>query len=695
VIVESPAKAETIRRLLGGRYAVKACRGHVRDLPERGLGVRIEEGFAPEYEIARGKSRVLAELRRASAGPGTVYLASDPDREGEAIAWHLAEALGLPAARVRRVAIREITARGVAEAFGSPGEIHLPRVHAQQARRVLDRLVGYRLSPLLWKKIGRGLSAGRVQSVALRLVAEREREISAFAPRTTWSVVARLEQRGREFLAESPHLGDAAAAEALARGLRERGEAEVVDVRAGERAEPPPPPFTTSGLQQQAFLELGLSAKRSMAAAQQLYEGVRLGREGSVGLITYPRTDSFRASAGAVAEARAVIARLHGPSALPERPVFRGRRRGAQDAHEAIRPADPGRLPDPLRGPLRADLFRLYRLIWRRFLESQMKPARARIVDVALKSGVATLAARGREVLEQGWRASGGPLRGAPDPLPSLAVGDRVALRGVAVERHVSEPPPRHTEASLVKALERHGIGRPGTYAPTLALLQERGYVDLQERRLAPTELGLLVSDKLVRHFPSLVDTGFTARMEEELDGIEDGAASWTDVLSTFYARFSEDLEKARREMEGEKGREAPGAEACEACGKPMQVRWSRHGRFLGCSGYPVCKGRRSSGEEESLGEPCERCGSRMRARSGPRGRFLGCSRYPRCKGARPLPLKASGIEIPADWKESCDKCGRPLKIRHGRRGGYIACSAYPVCKNTRRFPRAWRTDPA
>ncbi len=685
VVVESPAKARTIQAFLGPAYLVKACLGHVRDLPERSLGIDLEHGFEGDYRILRSRGRVLSELRRLSAGTEKIYLAPDPDREGEAIAWHLIEALKLPAERVRRIAFHEITERAVREALEHPAELSVPRVQAQQARRFLDRIVGYKLSPLLWNKVGRGLSAGRVQSVAVRLVVEREREVAAFKSEEYWMLTARLGHGGRTFDASPEGRLSEAAANARLEELRNQP-FEVVKASVKERLEPPPPPFTTSLLQQQASLQLGYPAKRTMALAQELYEGIRLGPGGAAGLITYLRTDSFRVAGQALAEVRDLIGRRFGASALPEKAVFRAKRTGMQEAHEAIRPTSVQRTPEELRPYLKEAQHRLYRLIWTRFVASQMKPARFRVTDVELNAGGVLFKARGEERIFDGFRAVLGGTPEAP-PLPALATGDRPVVRELRSARHLTEPPDRYGEASLVKALERHGIGRPGTYAPTLSTIQERGYVRLEGRRLVPTELGTLVNDKLVGHFESVVSTGFTARLERDLDRIEAGKAVWTEVLGNFHELFSLDLEQARKGMASEKGREETGA-VCEKCGRVMLVRWNAQGRFLGCSGYPDCKEIRRAAEPGA--GTCELCQAPMRAKSGRLGRFLSCSRYPECRNTRPIPKGGKNVDIPPGWKEDCDKCGKPLKIRHGRRGGYIVCSAYPACKNTRRFPRAW-----
>ena len=713
VIVESPAKAKTINKILGAGYVVRACMGHVRDLPERAFGVDPDHDFEATYQVLKGKTRVLKELRALTRTAEAVYLAPDPDREGEAIAWHLVEALRIPKARVRRITFNEITERGVLDAFQRPGEISIARVHAQQARRILDRIVGYKLSPLLWKKVGRGLSAGRVQSVAVRLIVEREREIQAFTPEEHWSITARLDRNGALFTAVLTHLdgreiglrGDSTAkrpllpigTEADATALVEelKGAAYgVVSVERKERQEPPPAPFTTSLLQQAASIELRFPAKKTMRVAQQLYEGVELRGEGAVGLITYMRTDSFRVAGEALHAVREHIGRAYGPRYVPEKPILRAKRKGMQEAHEAIRPTDVSRLPDDLRSSLTGDQHRLYRMIWRRFVASQMRPAQVLLTDAEIKAGRATFAARGREMKFDGFtRVWGHALRREEQVLPQLAPGDTPALKELLPGRHFTEPPPRYTEASLVKALERFGIGRPSTYAPILSTLSERGYVRREDRTLFPTDLGTLVNGKLVKHFDSLVSTGFTAGLEKDLDRIEEGEAKWVDVLREFYTAFSRDLDQAREGMASEKGQEAPGV-ACGKCGKPMRVRWNKDGRFLGCSGFPECKGTKSLPSEGIKGETCDLCQAPMVIKSGRLGKFLACTRYPECRGTRSLPRGGKRLEIPVGWKEDCDKCGKPLRIRHGRRGGYIACSAYPGCKNTRRFPRDWRKDP-
>ncbi|HKS16234.1 MAG TPA: type I DNA topoisomerase, partial [Planctomycetota bacterium] len=676
VIVESPAKAKTINKILGNKFIVKACMGHVRDLPASQFGIDIEKDFEAKYATVKGKSKVLNELKEASKGAEWVYLAPDPDREGEAIAWHLKESLKLSNAKARRVTFNEITKRGVLEAFEHPGQISMDRVNAQQARRFLDRIVGYKLSPLLWKKVGRGLSAGRVQSVAVRLIVEREREIRAFKKVEYWTIEARLSREGGPpFAAQLDkidgkdaeiHGGDVA--NGLVAELR-MAKWTVAAVTKKQRFDSPPAPFTTSTLQQQAANRLYYSATRTMIVAQQLYEGVELGEEGSVGLITYMRTDSFRVANEAVVSARAHIEKNFGDRYLPEKPPeVKKAGKSAQEAHEAIRPTEPDRTPDSIKQFLTPEQYKLYRLIWRRFMASQMKSAEYLNTEAQITAGRTTFSARGRELVFDGYtkllspwirgeevkamekegldaatilqKIKAGGLRPTPDAvdeirklaakaevdkalldsltaskdqvLPPLAEGDALDLRDLIPDQHFTEPPPRYSEASLVKALEKFGIGRPSTYAPIIQTIQDRGYVHQVERRLLPTELGEIVTDKLVEHFDDIMNTGFTAELEKKLDLIEEGERGWVEVLKEFYGVFTGDLDKAKVDMESAKGTEPDPPVPCEKCGKPMLIKWNRYGKFLACSGYPECKSTKPLQTAEAAGEKCDRCGAPM-----------------------------------------------------------------------------------
>ncbi|MBX6340851.1 MAG: type I DNA topoisomerase [Thermomicrobiaceae bacterium] len=659
VIVESPAKAKTIGKYLGRGYTVKASMGHVRDLPKSRLGVDVGGSFQPDYLIPRDKLKVVKELRESVEAASKVLLATDPDREGEAIAWHLIEATKAPQEKFQRIVFHEITPEAIRQAVQQPRGIDENLVDAQQARRVLDRLVGYEISPLLWKNVKRGLSAGRVQSVALRRVVEREREIQRFQPVEYWTLEAELAKRAPRrkksdvFTAslfrvngEKPELKDEASTLAIVRAL-EGAEFVVAQVEVKETQRRPSPPFTTSTLQQEASRKLRFPVRKTMQIAQQLYEGVDLGPLGSQGLITYMRTDSTNVAASAQARARAVIAERFGPEYVPERPpVYARRAKGAQEAHEAIRPTDPGRTPEEVRGHLSNDQFRLYDLIWKRFIASQMrnavfdsttvdidagrpggeKPYRFRATGSVIKfKGFIAVYREGRddEAIDEIDR----------EALPPLAEGEALDLLRLLPEQHFTQPPPRFTEASLVKALEELGIGRPSTYAPTIATLRERNYVEVEDRKLLPTELGMIVNDLLVQFFPEIVDVQFTSRMEEELDDIASGERKWQPVLREFYEPFHRDVERAAQTMQRVKIADEPSDEVCEKCGRPMVIKLGRFGRFLACSGFPEC--RNAKPLLQKIGVRCPQCGVgeivEKQTRKGRKRTFYGCSRYPEC----------------------------------------------------------------
>lgn len=691
VVVESPAKVKTIQKYLDKGFVVKASLGHVKDLPSNRLGVDVERDFAPQYVALHAKSKVLQELKRAAAGAEALYVATDPDREGEAIGWHVAQELALPADKVYRVLFNEITEKAIKAAFKHPGRIDLRKVDAQQARRVLDRLVGYKLSPLLWAKVQRGLSAGRVQSVAVRLVCERERGISEFVPQEYWTLDARLAAgEAPPFAAalrakdgEKVALAREADVQAIIRELD--GLAFTVSaVTTGERKRNPAPPFITSTLQQEAARKLRFSAQKTMLVAQQLYEGVELDAEGPVGLITYMRTDSPRVAAEAQAEAREYIAGRFGAEHLPERsPTYRARR-SAQEAHEAIRPTSALRLPQALAGSLTRDQLALYRLIWERFLASQMRPAVYDTVSVDVAAGPYLFRAQGSTLRFPGFmavyveaeeepRAEGGEEQAG---LPPLAIGQRLALLGLEPKQHFTQPPPRYTEASLVKELEEQGIGRPSTYATILSTIQQRGYVKRERGGvLVPSELGQVVTGLLVANFPDVLEVAFTAQMEESLDQVEEGDRPWVETIRTFYEPFAKDLKRAQREMTDLKeGR--PTDEICPRCGAPLLERWGRYGRFLACSTFPKCTFTQDVGDNgqavEPTGEVCDRCGKPMVVKEGRYGRFLACQGYPRCRNTKPIPV---GVACP---EQGCDGA---LTERRSRRGKvYYACSNYPRC---------------
>ena len=659
IIVESPAKARTLNKYLGKGYQVKASMGHVRDLPKSKLGVDVEDGFKPTYVTIKGKEKVLRELRKAAKEAEEIYLASDPDREGEAIAWHIAQSLTKKdQSKVKRILFYEITKTAVKEALKNPGPIDINKVNAQQARRILDRLVGYSLSPLLWRKVERGLSAGRVQSVAVRLVCEREEEIEKFVSREYWSLTAHLQRpqtpppftaklfkyQGKK--ADLPQEGAVKKVLSHLEGATYR----VVKVEKKERKDNPKPPFITSTLQQEAARKLGFTAKKTMLLAQQLYEGMDLGEEGPVGLITYMRTDSVRVSPEAQKKARTLIKELWGKEYLPPRAPQYKSKKTAQEAHEAIRPTEPARTPDSLKGVLPIDHWKLYKLIWDRFMASQMKPAVYDVTTADIQAKEAIFRATGRILKFPGYtvlytegKDDNSQGEEETSTLPPLEEGQELELLKLEPKQHFTQPPPRYTEATLVKTLEEKGIGRPSTYATILSTIQERGYVEKKQKRLYPTILGRTVNELLVKFFPRILDVGFTARMEESLDQIEEGQREWVETLREFYAPFVEELKVAEEKMERVKKTGKTTDIICDKCGKPMVERWSRHGRFLGCSGYPQCRniipldsnGEQVKKEEPDKSHPCPRegCDGYLVKRRGRGGRFFyGCSNYPKCR---------------------------------------------------------------
>ncbi|MGC8827147.1 MAG: type I DNA topoisomerase [Anaerolineae bacterium] len=689
VIVESPAKARTVGRFLGKGYKVEASIGHVRDLLRSRLSVDVEDNFKPQYRVPNEKKAVVKKLAQEAEKAEEIYLATDPDREGEAIAWHLLEAAKIDPSRARRVVFHEITREAIEEAFAHPRGNNQNLVNAQQARRILDRLVGYQISPLLWERVRNRTTAGRVQSVAVRLIVEREREIQAFVPQEYWSINAELAKheeppRSRKtFIARLVRVRGAEVDlknEAETRQIveeLERSLYRVAEVKRGQRKRRPSPPFTTSTMQQEASRRLGFTAKRTMAVAQALYEGIPLGdKEGPVGLITYMRTDSVHVAEVAQREARQFIQQVFGESYLPPRPpVYKTKVKGAQEAHEAIRPTSVFRTPEKVRPYLNRDQFRLYELIWKRFVASQMAPAELDTLTVDIHAGPSAeqmpylFRVSGSTVRFPGFLAvyeeardeDAAPAEGeSPIDLPPLANGDPLDLIRVLPEQHFTQPPPRYTEAALVRALEERGIGRPSTYAPIISTIQARGYVERVDRRLVPTQLGMIVNDLLVEHFPDIVDYDFTARMEEDLDRIAAGEVEWVPVLKDFYAAFSQELEKARRTMQKVELDESVPDEVCEQCGSSMVIKYGRFGKFLACSNYPACKNTRSYAEK--VGVRCPECGGDLVKRRTRRGRtFYGCSNYPACS-----------FTI---WKEplstACPQCGGLLVVD---RKGWAKC---------------------
>ncbi len=725
VIVESPAKAKTIQKYLGKGYTVEASLGHVKDLPKSTLGVDVDQDFDTEYIVIPGKEKVLAKLKKLALGMDTIYLAPDPDREGEAIAAHLAEELDDDSKgkkkkkkkdeqgeRIRRVTFNEITQRAVRAAFEHPRDIDQHLVDAQQARRVLDRLVGYQVSPLLWDKVRRGLSAGRVQTVALRLIVEREREIKAFEKKEYWTIDAHLSKPpafDARFVGkgeEKVEIANGEEAEKI-RAALEQADWVVRTVDRKERRRNATPPFTTSKLQQDSSRKLRFSVKRTMMIAQRLYEGVELGEEGLVGLITYMRTDSTRVSNEALTEVREYIKSQYGDSYLPETPNAYKEKKEAQAAHEAIRPTSVMRHPDQIKQYLKEDEYKVYKLIWQRFVASQIMPAvfDQTTVDIDAKSGVETFWFRVTgsvlkfdgflKVYEESKEGKDEEDEELKHKLPALEPGQKLTLKELKPEQHFTEPPPRYNEASLVKELEERGIGRPSTYSAILSTIQERQYVQKLGGKFTPTEIGLVVTDLLVANFPDIFDVQYTARLEEELDEIEEGKEKWTDALAEFYKKFEKDLRYAAKHMENIKRMEKPTDEKCERCGSPLVIKWGKHGSFYACSSYdkddpnsctftkenPINLPDLDSADlqETTQEEYCENCGRVMVLKRGRFGQFMACTGYPDCKTTRRLDQGKKVPDIPLD--ELCPKCGRNLMIRHGRYGEFTACSGYPECK--------------
>ena len=713
VIVESPAKARTISNYLKDQYLVKASVGHIKDLPESRLGVDIEDGFTPEYSVIKGKVKVLKEIKKAAEKAEAIYLATDPDREGEAIAWHIAEELNRPSANVHRVLFNEITARSIREAMARPERLNRNKFEAQQARRILDRLVGYLISPLLWEKVRRGLSAGRVQTVAVRLLCEREKEIQAFVSQEYWTIDAFLEGsnppsfKASLFKIDSkkPDLKDQEETHAVLRDLSALSFS-VKEIERKERRKFPPAPYITSQLQQEASRKLRFTAKKTMALAQRLYEGVELGQEGPVGLITYMRTDSVRLSPEALQEVRRFIGEKYGAAYLPENPIVYKSRKTAQEAHEAIRPTSLKYDPETVKPFLTPDHQALYELIWNRFVACQMNPAVYDQTAVDVEAGKYIFRATGSILMFPGFMAlyieaaeENGENQDQEGKLPELTAGEALKLLDLSPEQHFTQPPPRYTEATLIKDLEEKGIGRPSTYAAILDNIQEREYAAKEKGRLFPTDLGCLVNELLVENFRDIFDIQFTAQMEDELDKVEEGQLPWTQALQDFYDPFQTDLAKAKDQMQDIKGKGVPTDLTCDKCGAPMVIKLGRHGQFLACSNYPDCKNtkeflKKESGEisvveEKPIEETCDKCGAPMAVKTGRFGKFLACSNYPKCKNTKKILVNGEGkLEVAQEetTSEICDKCGAPMVVKTGRFGKFLACSNYPKCKTTQKI---------
>ncbi|MDR1920924.1 MAG: type I DNA topoisomerase [Candidatus Adiutrix sp.] len=711
LIVESPAKAKTIGKYLGQDFEVRASVGHIIDLPKSSLGVDIQNGFSPEYVVIDGKQKVIDDLKKAAKGKDVIYLGPDPDREGEAIAWHIARALG-EKHNYKRVLLHELTPRAIREAIDHPVAISKTRFESQQARRILDRLMGYLISPLLWDKLKRGLSAGRVQSVALRLIVERERAIFAFNPEEYWSLTAEFLTDGKPFSAQLSKIGGAKAAltcqeEALTvvRAVTGR-EFTVEELVTKERKRYPLPPFTTSTLQQAAFNRLKMASKRAMRVAQDLYEGVSVAGEGQVGLITYMRTDSVRVNAQAAGEALEHIRKNFGPDYAPAAPNHYKNKKGAQDAHEAVRPTSISRDPALLKGQLETAHWQLYDLIWRRFVASQMTPAVLEQTTADLKNGDYVFRASGSVIKFKGFLSL---YEFGKDEekelLPPLAAGQKLQAEKITPKQHFTQPPPRFNEATLVKELEENGIGRPSTYAAIISTLKDKEYVDSAKGSLKPTEMGFAVTDLLVKNFPDIMDVDFTAGLEENLDEIEEGKAEHLDVLARLYNPLAGSLENAKAAMANLKRDGLPAGVDCPACGvgAALSLRYGRNGFYLACR---EC-GSTCDFERDEHGVPrptppsleavdkCEKCGRPMVIKKSRYGPFAACTGYPECKNAKPLVSSAAGEvtvenppELPADYPKKCEKCGSDLVVKKNRQGSwFVSCTAYPKCKNAKPFP--------
>jgi DNA topoisomerase-1 len=691
VVVESPAKTKTLKKFLGEDFLVEASLGHVKDLPEKNLGVDIENDFTPDYKIIKGKKKILDRLKLDAKKAKMIYLAPDPDREGEAIAWHIATEIEKVNPRIHRASFNEITKEAVLAGIKEAGKIDMNKVNAQQTRRILDRLVGYKVSPILWKTVYRGLSAGRVQSVALRMICEREKQIKDFIPQEYWSITAVLETEKKESFPaklvkierKDFHIAAQENAEKIIADLKDK-KFVVAKVGKEERKRFPSPPYITSTLQQDAARRLYFTSQKTMKVAQELYEGVELGEKGSAGLITYMRTDSPRIAEIAKKAAKDFIERNFGSDYIPSKPREYKSRKAAQEAHEAIRPTYIDYTPDQVKRYLNKDQFRLYQLIWNRFMASQMAEAIFQVTTVEIEAEKYLFKATSSELLFDGFLKIYGDIKeenGDEEEefkLPALKEKDLLNLLELIPKQHFTKPPPRFTEASLIKELEENGIGRPSTYAQIVTTIKQRKYVESDKKRLFPTELGKTVNDILVKNFPNIFEIKFTANMEEELDKIEEGEEKWIKVLNDFYVPFQSTLEKAENEKGKIREMTQPSTEEiCEKCGSPMIIKWSRNGRFLACSAYPRCKNAKPLEPNDNgkilPDQKCEVCGAPLMVKIGRYGKFLSCSKYPECKFTRPFSI---GVNCPQEG------CNGYLVERKSKRGKiFYGCSNYPECK--------------
>lgn len=688
VIVESPAKAKTIKKYLGSHYKVLASMGHLRDLPKSQLGVDIEHGFEPKYITIRGKGDLLSKLKKEAKSSNKVYLATDPDREGEAISWHLAQMLNIDPGSKCRITFNEITKNAVKAAVKQPDKINQDLVDAQQARRILDRIVGYKISPLLWKKVKKGLSAGRVQSVATRLIVDREAEIEEFVPKEYWTIQAMLKKENITFPARFH--GDAKGKieienEEQARAITDALESAqfvVKSVKKAQKTKSPTPPFITSTLQQEASKKYGYTAKKTMSAAQQLYEGVEVEGVGLVGLITYMRTDSLRISEEAQGEARAYIQSKYGDAYLPKKPRVFKTKKGAQDAHEAIRPTMVSITPAQLKKTLPADQFKLYKLIWDRFVASQMEAAVYDTINADIAAGAYIFKASGAKQRFDGFMVLYNEVKETKEseeedmksiPLPELVAGDALTKEKLESKQHFTQPPPRYSEASLIKALEENGIGRPSTYAPTISTILARGYVVREAKTLFPTELGSIVTKLMEEFFKNIVDVDFTANMETQLDDVEDGKRDWVSILNEFYGPFEKTLEVAETAMEKIKIADEESDVICEKCGRRMVYKMGRYGKFLACPGFPEC--RNTKPIIIDTGAACPKCGARILEKKSQKGKkYFGCEKNPGC----------DFVTWDTPLKEKCPKCGGTLFEKKSGKNARVYCASCDFERSTK-----------
>jgi len=686
IIVESPAKARTITNFLGKEYKVIASKGHIRDLPKSSFGITVDEesgDFVPKYSIPREANPTVKELKKLAKAAETIYIATDEDREGEAIGYHIAKAIGKEPTELPRIVFHEITKTAINHALENPRKVDMDSVDAQQTRRLLDRIVGYKLSPLLASKIQRGLSAGRVQSSTLKIVVDREREIKAFKPEEYWSINALFQKEidasiysfeGKKI--EKMTLGNEASASQIVTSAKEESFS-VQSIETSKRKTKTPPPFMTSTLQQSASTQLGFSPKKTMMVAQKLYEGVKTDK-GTMGVITYMRTDSLNLAKEAVTTARAFIQSNYGSKYLPAKPKnYATKSKGAQEAHEAIRPTIVEFTPQMAQSYLGADELKLYRLIYNRFLACQMTEAEFETQTILFGGAHSVFKASGRRMLFDGFYKVTGYTE-KDKLLPKLDKGQSVSLDDIKAEQHFTEPPPRYNEASLIKKLESLGIGRPSTYAPTVTTLQTRKYIELEKKRIHPTEIAFTVIEMLEEHFPDIVDSGFTASMEETLDMVAEGTKNWQDILKAFYGPFMERIEKGKKDIKSLK-QAIPTGEDCPKCGSELLLRKGRYGEFIACSNFPKCKyTKNTDGTEpeqpEETDEICDKCGSPMVIKDSRRGKFLACSAYPKCKNAKSL-------TPPRELKVPCPLCGGKIQEREGKRGKFFGCATYPKCK--------------